>query len=66
MMSGPQDNWSTWKPEPHPLTTTGTYCTGCGWHMANCQCDNEEIGIELCWCAGEGCPRCDNTGVIYP
>jgi hypothetical protein len=27
---------------------------------------DEEIGIRLCVCAGEGCKSCDNTGVIYP
>lgn len=26
----------------------------------------EEIGIRPCVCWGEGCDRCDNTGVIYP
>lgn len=28
--------------------------------------EEEEIGIKLCRCHGEGCRECDNTGVIYP
>jgi hypothetical protein len=28
--------------------------------------DDEGIGIRLCYCFGEGCKWCDDTGVIYP
>ena len=26
----------------------------------------EEYAIRPCWCFGEGCAACGNTGVIYP
>lgn len=28
--------------------------------------DDEPVGLTLCVCGGEGCDRCDTTGVIYP
>jgi hypothetical protein len=28
--------------------------------------EDEEPEIRLCVCAGEGCDKCENTGVIYP